>query len=255
MRAALEQQRAAAALILTVISGDDFALAGSGAIREHGVIDRPTQDIDLFTNDTRVDRFAAAVERAINTLTDHGYQAVVVRSAAQFARLAVTARDGYQFEIDFGVDWRAHEPVWLEVGPVLALEDAIANKVGALYSRGAARDYFDVDAIRRSGRFSDDELLQLVAEHDPGFDLVMFAEQLGQVATLRPTTLAEYGVSPDQLQALQRRLQTWRQQILTGHTNEPTDTTVDPEVVDVPRTDPRHEPPRHPDRPPLGFSI
>ena len=94
MRAALEQQRAAAALILTVISGDDFALAGSGAIREHGVIDRPTQDIDLFTTDTGIDRFAAAVQRAINTLTDHVYQAVVARSAAQFARLAVTARDG-----------------------------------------------------------------------------------------------------------------------------------------------------------------
>ncbi len=124
---------------------------------------------------------SAAVERAITTLTDHGYQAVMARSAAQFARLVITARDGYQFEIDFGVDWRAHEPVWLEVGPVLALEDAIATKVGALYSRGAARDYFDVDAIRRSGRFSDDELLQLVAEHDPGFDPVMSAEQRGRV--------------------------------------------------------------------------
>lgn len=125
----------------------------------------------------------------------------------------------------------------------------------ATASRGAARDYFDVDAIRRSGRFTDDELLQLVAEHDPGFDLVMFAEQLARVATLRPSTLAEYGVSPDQLPALQRRLQTWGQQILTGYTNEPTDTTADPEVVDAPRTDPRHEPPRHLDRPPRGFSI
>lgn len=254
MPSALEQQRAAAALILNVISGDDFALAGSGAIREHGVIGRPTQDIDLFTNDTATDRFAAAVERAINTLTDHGYQAVLARSAAQFARLAVTASDDYQFEVDFGVDWRAHEPVWLGVGPVLALEDAIANKVGALYSRGAARDYFDVDAIRQSGRFSDDELLQLVAEHDPGFDPVIFAEQLGHVATLRPSTLAEYGVSPDHLKALQQRLQTWRQQILQRHTKEPTDTTVNLEV-DASRTDPRHEPPRHPDRPPPGFSI
>jgi len=59
-------------------------------------------------------------------------QAVLARSAEQFARLAVTAVDGYQFEVDRGVDWRAHDPVQLEVGPVLALEDAVANKIGAL---------------------------------------------------------------------------------------------------------------------------
>ena len=42
----------------------------------------------------------------------------------------------------------------------------------------------------------------------------MFADQLGQVVTLRPSSLAEYGVSADELAALQQRLQTWRQQIV-----------------------------------------
>ena len=97
---------------------------------------------------------------------------------------------------------------------MLALTDAVANKVGALYSRAAARDFLDVDAIRQSGRFTDAGLLQLAAEHDPGFDLLMFADQLGQVVTLRPSSLAEYGVSADELAALQQRLQTWRQQIV-----------------------------------------
>lgn len=74
------------------------------------------------------------MERAVNTLTDHGYQAVVARSAAQFARLAVTARDGYQFEIDFGVDWRAHE---------LSDDGMIANHIeghdGGVFSSAAPR--------------------------------------------------------------------------------------------------------------------
>jgi len=83
----------------------------------------------------------------------------------------------------------------------------------------------------------------------------MFAEQLGRVDTLRPSTLAEYGVSPDQLRALQRRLRAWRQEILKRHTNEPTDANVDPSDVNAPGTELRHEPPRHPDRPPPGFSI
>jgi hypothetical protein len=38
-------------LALRTLDGTPFALAGSGAIREHGIIDRPTQDIDLFTSD------------------------------------------------------------------------------------------------------------------------------------------------------------------------------------------------------------
>lgn len=255
MPSALEQQRAAAALILGAIGEDAFALAGSGAIREHGVIRRATQDIDLFTNDTGTERFASAVQRALAVLTGHGYQAVLARSAEQFARLAVTAVDGYQFEVDLGVDWRAQDPVRLEVGPVLALEDAIANKIGALYSRAAARDYLDVDAIRRSGLFSDTQLLRLAVEHDPGFDPVIFAEQLDHVAGLRPGTLAEYGVTAEQLQALQQRLQKWRAQILLAHTGEPLNAQDAPERREPPRTDPRRAPPPRPDRRPPGFPV
>lgn len=70
MPSALEHQRAAAALMLAGIRGDDFALAGSSAIREHGLIDRPTLDIDLFTIQTATDRFSAAVERSVATLTE-----------------------------------------------------------------------------------------------------------------------------------------------------------------------------------------
>lgn len=43
MPSALDHQRAAAALILGAIGEDAFALAGSGAIREHGVILRATR--------------------------------------------------------------------------------------------------------------------------------------------------------------------------------------------------------------------
>lgn len=110
-----------------------------------------------------------------------------------FARLMVT-RDDVQVEVDFGADWRGRDAVMLDVGPVLAIDDAVANKVGALDSRGAARDFLDVDSIRRSGRFTAPELLRLAAEHDPGFDDATFAGQLGLVARLGPDAVAEYGI-------------------------------------------------------------
>lgn len=47
-------QRKVARIALAGVAG--FALAGSGAIREHGVIDRPTEDIDLFTTSQGRDR-------------------------------------------------------------------------------------------------------------------------------------------------------------------------------------------------------
>jgi hypothetical protein len=59
----------------------------------------------------------------------------------QFARLEVTTADGHQVDIDMGVDWREAEPAVLAIGLVLSLEDAVGNKLSALYSRANARDF------------------------------------------------------------------------------------------------------------------
>jgi hypothetical protein len=54
-------------------------------------------------------------------------------SAATFARLTVTAPDGTEDKVELSADWRAHEPVQLDIGPVLHADDAVANKVCALF--------------------------------------------------------------------------------------------------------------------------
>ncbi len=132
---------------------DGFALAGSGAIREHGLIDRPTEDVDLFTNRQDLAAFGTAVDQVAANLRRCGFEVVETRRAPQFARLHVATSDGLPLDVDLGVDWRQDEPVRLDVGPVLSLADAVGGKVGALYSRGEVRDYLDADAIRTSGRF------------------------------------------------------------------------------------------------------
>ena len=48
---------------------------------------------------------------------------------------------------------RAKEPVRISIGPVLHPDDAVANKMGALYERALARDFIDIDAALRSGRY------------------------------------------------------------------------------------------------------
>lgn len=78
-------------------------LAGSGAIREHGLTDRPTQDVDLFTMNTAEQRFAHAVDRAITTLDRarlrriHGPQRSAVRQT-------LVTKDDQQLEVALRAD-------------------------------------------------------------------------------------------------------------------------------------------------------
>lgn len=209
-----------ARVALAAISGSGFALAGSGAIREHGMIDRPTQDVDLFTPRVDAAAFDEAAVQVESAWRDAGLDVVSRSRASRYAQFLVSPGDGTWTEVDLAVDWRAREPVRLGVGPVLDLEDAIANKVSALYGRGAARDFLDVDAIRSSGQYSDEQLLRLSEDRDPGFDRHLFAEQLQQVTRVEAEEVQVYGVGPQPWGQVQERTAAWSQQILhpsTGH--------------------------------------
>lgn len=206
-------QRRITRVALETIGQDGFALAGSGAIREHGVTDRPTEDVDLFTTSMDSAAFDHAVERVTDAWTDNGLDVSLNRHAPLYAQFSLTTTDGNHVDVDMGVDWRGSDPVRLEVGPVLSVRDAISAKVNAVYSRGEPRDLLDLDAIRASGRFTDEQLLHVAAERDPGFDRHIFAEQLGRADRLPPDAVASYGMNPSGWAAVQQRCQQWAQAI------------------------------------------
>jgi hypothetical protein len=209
----LELQREVTRVALEASGSSGFALAGSGAIREHGVIDRPSEDVDLFTSNTDERTFSDAVDAVVDALSANGYTVILARRTEQFARMHVRTDGGQQVEIDMGMDWREAEPVTLDVGPVLSIVDAIGNKVSALYSRAEARDFFDVDAIRASGHYTDAQLIEAASQRDPGFEVNQFADQLGRVSRLTVEDLKEYGVDADELEALKHRLLSWVTQL------------------------------------------
>ena len=204
------EQRHVARIALTATGdGSGFALAGLGAIREHGLIDRSTEDVDLFTTQQAAATFDQSLDRVIAALRSQGYSIDIRRHQGTFAQLTVTGAQGFLTGIDLAVDWRAHEPVRLGIGPVLSLEDAVGNKVAALFSRAEARDQVDVDAIRRSGRFTDEELFRLARQTDPGFDLEWFARSLDTVERIHPEEVRVYGVSPEELDGVKTRMEEW----------------------------------------------
>jgi hypothetical protein len=241
-------QRHVTTLVLQTVGSAGFALAGSGAIREHGLTDRPTRDVDLFTTTaTSPAAFSAAVTDAQDALTSQGYRVTPTRTTPEFARLLVEAAEtgddasrARVVEVDFGIDWRNEPPTQLAIGPVIALRDAVGSKVAAVYSRGEARDFLDLDAIRDSGRFTDDELLTLARQHDPGLELGRFIDQLRWVNRIAPGRTIGYGVDADQLAAIKTRLTTWADRLSAATSQR---------RPHRPRTEPTTERPMHP-RPP-----
>ena len=203
------EQRLLIAQALEVVARDHFALAGSGALREHGLTDRPTNDIDLFTVAAALERFPQAVRSLVAHLADNGHAVDIRRETPAFAQLSVATPSGTVIDIDLGVDWRAHTPALLAIGPVLDHEDAVANKLAALYSRGLPRDYLDVDSIRLSGAYTDESLIELLASRDSGYNCEYFTECLRMASRITLPEVRAYGIDAARLEAVQARFVQW----------------------------------------------
>ena len=197
-------------LLLDAISDAGFVLAGAGAIRQWGLTNRPTEDVDLFaSHTTTAEQFRTALDATEAALMGAGFDVSRSRVSDSFARFHLRGDGEEMLDVDLGVNWRADAPVAMTVGPVLSERDAIAGKLSAVYSRGEVRDYLDLDSIRTTGRFTDRELLALGREHDDGFDAGMFAAQLSRIATILPTQAAQYGVTADDFVQIQARILAW----------------------------------------------
>lgn len=196
-------------------AGDySLALAGGYAVSAHGIGDRPSGDVDLFTDWHRRADFPAAADLVIEALQANGYTVAVDKRSETFARLLVStdAADAAE-KVELAADWRSHPPVTLDIGPVLHPDDAVANKMAALYGRALPRDFLDIDAVLQSGRYSREDLLRLAEAADAGFDRGMFAQALGALTQITDAAVAPYGTTTDQALAMRKRFADWRAEL------------------------------------------
>jgi len=70
-----------------------------------------------------------------------------------------------------------------------------------------------VAAILASGRYSEEDLVRLAEEHDPGFDPSWFAEALNAVDRLPYTLFAPYDLAPEDVSALKAQMHAWAEKI------------------------------------------
>jgi hypothetical protein len=193
-------------LALRAAAAQGFALAGGNALAAHGLLSRPTQDIDLFTP---VAGGTGQVIDGIRTaLVAEGYAVQVVRPAddGDFAELHVS-RGGTSTQLDLGRDWRAHDAVSLDVGPVLHLDDAVGSKTTALLGRALARDFIDVAAALN--RYTRRELLELAFTRDSGLRAADAALAARQLDLIDNDEFAAYQLTERQVTSLRDRFASW----------------------------------------------
>jgi hypothetical protein len=202
---------------LSVGGRTGFALAGGHAIGAHGILQRPSEDVDLFADWQRRADFPAAVDDVVLAYQHAGFTVEIDHRTATFARLHVTVPDeAGSHRVEPVANWRMHPPVQMDVGPVLHVDDVLAGKVDALYNRAAARDFLDLDAAIASGRYTLTHLCELAESADPGFDRTLFAEMLRRIDRFDEEDFAGYGVQPAELGALRERVTRWRDQLLSS---------------------------------------
>ena len=209
--------REVAAVALRAAARHGFALGGGNALIAHGVIDRPTEDVDLFTD--REHGVAAAADAVGAALRQAGYTAerqdktaglseVFEGMGDGLAEWIITTPGGRQVMLQMAYFDRGQQPVLMEFGPVLDLGDVIGGKVCALASRAVERDYIDVAAVLVRG-YSVAQLTGLALALDPGLTAEDFADAGRRLDRLGDDRFARYGLTPKDVTRLRERFAAW----------------------------------------------
>src|ERR1700761_1162834 len=209
-------QREVATIALRVAARYGFALAGGNALKAHGVIDRPTADVDLFSDqETGVAAAADAVEAALRAagftaerqdeLDDLGD--VFEGMGEGLAEWVITSPEGQQTMLQMAYFDRVRGPVTMDVGPVLDIEDLAGWKTVALVSRVEPRDYVDIAAALE--HYTVDELVVMARRLDPGLEDRDFTDAGRQLDRMPDGLFARYGLAPADVAALRKRFADW----------------------------------------------
>jgi hypothetical protein len=211
-----ELQREVATIALRTAARHGFALAGGNALIAHGIVDRPTDDVDLFSDqETAVAAAADAVEGALRAAGFEaerrdraaGLEDIFYGMGEGLAEWVITAPGGEQTMLQMAYFDRTRGPVTMDVGPVLDLEDLAGSKVCALASRVEPRDYVDTAAALR--RYTPDQLISFARRLDPGLEDRDFADAGRQLDQMPDGVFARYGLDQQDVGLLRERFADW----------------------------------------------
>jgi Nucleotidyl transferase AbiEii toxin, Type IV TA system len=205
-----------AAIALRAAAPHGFALAGGNALLAHGITDRPTQDVDVFSDEQGgVEAVADAVDAALRDAgfgterrDETGGLADIFDGMGEgLAEWIVTAPGGEQMMLQLAYFDRSRQPVIMDIGPVLDLEDVVGGKVCALASRAEPRDYLDTAAALE--RYSIQQVIGFARRLDPGLTGRDFADAGRRLDRWGDGIFAPFGLAPPDVDRLREQFAAW----------------------------------------------
>jgi hypothetical protein len=212
----LDLHRQITAIALSVAAQHGFALGGGNALLVHGIGNRLTEDVDLFTHQQH--GVASAADSVEAALRSSGFTADRQDTTSTLANLSespgeqtaewlLTADDGRQTKLRMVFGARHNPPVQRAVGPVLDIEDAVGSKVRALSSRGSTRDY--VDTASAMQRYTAGELIGFALRIGPGLTDRDLADAGRRLDEMDDALFSPYGLSVADVAELRERFADW----------------------------------------------
>ncbi|MEH0975180.1 nucleotidyl transferase AbiEii/AbiGii toxin family protein [Micromonospora sp. CPCC 205546] len=210
-----EFYREVARVALSAAGPYRFVLGGGVAWAAHGLVTRPTEDVDLFADvegaaAAAADGVRRALERAGFEVTDADPDSELAELFEGFDRDLrdfVVSRDGRLIRLSLARLDRHRSPVVMDLGPVMDVRDLMANKTAALVNRREVRDYIDVAAALEHHGVA--ELLDLARQLDPALDEEDVRAAGRYLDRLPDRRFARYGLNPAAVARIRTRLAPW----------------------------------------------
>ena len=207
--------REVARVALAAAGPHRFVLGGGVAWAAHGLVTRPTEDVDLFAD---VEGAAAAAAAGVRTALERaGFEVSAADPDSELGELFegfdrdirdfLVSRDGRQIRLSLARLDRYRSPVVMDLGPVMDVRDLIANKTAALVNRREVRDYIDVSAAL--DHYEVTELLELARQVDPALDLADVRAAGRYLDEVPDRRFARYGLDAAQVAEVRRRMAGW----------------------------------------------
>lgn len=160
-------QTEVARVVFQLSAARHFLVAGGAALVAQRLTDRPTGDVDLFTE--RAEQVIAARYQLDEAAAERGWSVVRVHDAPTFCRLVV--RGPEDVLVDIALDAGPVLPPQVSpIGRTFAPEELAGRKLLALFDRAEARNFADVFVLAE--RYGKDVLLAQASGSTSGWTTV-----------------------------------------------------------------------------------
>ena len=213
--------RQVAHIVLRVAAEYGFAVAGGTALIEHGIVDRLTEDLDVFSpREDGVEAAAGVVEAALRAEGLHAERRDKLAELAEefpewdledvgagLGEWLITAPSGEQMVLQMSCFPRSQAPVIIDAVPVLHVEDAVGLKCHAFCTRVEPRDALDM--AMALGRWSVEDLIGFAQRVQPSLRPEEFAEAGRNLDATPDDRFVRLGLTAEEIALIRGRLSPW----------------------------------------------